>query len=168
MDSFLLPTPPHPRQGHIVVQGTYTELLHSGVDFTSLLKKDEEEEKTGGTGTTESSCRRTLSQNSVRSETSSVVSNEADQLPVFVIIIYWDFALCVRSTVLSYTPLVPSWFVFKFRKIILVGLSQSSLTNVYISWVYFISFLCGYCGGIDVSRQNLFRLCQMRVALRGP
>ncbi|XP_060775099.1 multidrug resistance-associated protein 4 isoform X2 [Neoarius graeffei] len=72
------------KEGHIVVQGTYTELLHSGVDFTSLLKKDEEEEKTGGTGTTESSCRRTLSQNSVRSETSSVVSNEADQLPVFV------------------------------------------------------------------------------------
>ncbi|MCI4375688.1 hypothetical protein PGIGA_G00112330 [Pangasianodon gigas] len=71
------------KEGHIVVQGTYTELLHSGVDFTSLLKKDEEEEQTGGTGTIESSRSRTLSQNSVRSGTSSVVSDkdEVDQLP---------------------------------------------------------------------------------------
>ncbi|KAB5584398.1 hypothetical protein PHYPO_G00107090 [Pangasianodon hypophthalmus] len=68
------------KEGHIVVQGTYTELLHSGVDFTSLLKKDEEEEQTG---TIESSRSRTLSQNSVRSGTSSVVSDkdEVHQLP---------------------------------------------------------------------------------------
>ncbi|MCJ8729846.1 hypothetical protein PDJAM_G00111100 [Pangasius djambal] len=71
------------KEGHIVVQGTYTELLHSGVDFTSLLKKDEEEEQTGGTETIESSRSRTLSQNSVRSGSSSVVSDkdEVDQLP---------------------------------------------------------------------------------------
>ncbi|XP_072539979.1 ATP-binding cassette sub-family C member 4 isoform X2 [Salminus brasiliensis] len=37
------------KEGHIVAQGTYSELLHSGVDFTSLLKKDEEEELSGGT-----------------------------------------------------------------------------------------------------------------------
>lgn len=77
-------------QGHLVVQGTYTELLHSGVDFTSLLKKDEEEEQTGGTGIVESSRNRTLSQNSVRSGTSSVVSDKEDDdhLPVCVLIIY--------------------------------------------------------------------------------
>ncbi|XP_072539980.1 ATP-binding cassette sub-family C member 4 isoform X3 [Salminus brasiliensis] len=69
------------KEGHIVAQGTYSELLHSGVDFTSLLKKDEEEELSGGTVGT---CRtRTLSQNSVRSRTSSLLSDkdEAEQLP---------------------------------------------------------------------------------------
>ncbi|XP_060724517.1 multidrug resistance-associated protein 4 isoform X3 [Tachysurus vachellii] len=71
------------KAGQIVVQGTYTELLHSGVDFTSLLKKDEEEEQTGGIWSIESARSRTLSQNSVRSGTSSVMSSkdEADQLP---------------------------------------------------------------------------------------
>ncbi|XP_017337542.1 multidrug resistance-associated protein 4 isoform X1 [Ictalurus punctatus] len=71
------------KEGHIVVQGTYKELLRSGVDFTSLLKKDEEEDQTLRTGTIESSRSRTLSQNSVHSGTSSVVSDkdEADQLP---------------------------------------------------------------------------------------
>ncbi|KAI5613509.1 multidrug resistance-associated protein 4 [Silurus asotus] len=71
------------KEGQLVVQGTYTELLNSGVDFTSLLKKDEEEEQKGGTGPIESSRNRTLSQNSVRSGTSSVVSSkdDADQLP---------------------------------------------------------------------------------------
>lgn len=77
-------------QGHLVVQGTYTELLRSGVDFTSLLKKDEEEEQTGGTGIMESSRNRTLSQNSVRSGTSSVVSEKEDddKLPVCLSFIY--------------------------------------------------------------------------------
>lgn len=91
--SFALTNTPLPSlQGHIVVQGTYKELLRSGVDFTSLLKKDEEEDQTLRTGTIESSRSRTLSQNSVHSGTSSVVSDkdEADQLPVCVLIIYWD------------------------------------------------------------------------------
>lgn len=75
-----------------MVQGTYTQLLHSGVDFTSLLKKDDEEESTGGTGIMDSSRDRTLSQNSVRSGTSSMVSNKdsADQLAVGVLFVYWD------------------------------------------------------------------------------
>ncbi|KAL6455854.1 hypothetical protein MHYP_G00357050 [Metynnis hypsauchen] len=65
------------KEGHMVAQGTYSELLRSGVDFTSLLKKDEEEE------TVESFRTRTLSQNSVRSRTSSVMSDKDDfeQLP---------------------------------------------------------------------------------------
>lgn len=75
-----------------MVQGTYAELLYSGVDFTSLLKKDEEEEHVGGPGAMEQSRSRTLSQNSVRSGTSSVVSDKdgADQLPVCVSVTYWD------------------------------------------------------------------------------
>lgn len=75
-----------------MVQGTYTELLRSGVDFTSLLKKDEEEDQTGGTGNMDSARSRTLSQNSVCSGTSSVVSDneEADRLPVCILLIFWD------------------------------------------------------------------------------
>ncbi|KAL7891061.1 hypothetical protein AOLI_G00005370 [Acnodon oligacanthus] len=60
------------KEGHMVAQGTYSELLRSGVDFTSLLKKDEEEE------TVESFHTRTLSQNSVRSRTSSMISDKDD------------------------------------------------------------------------------------------
>uniref|UniRef100_A0A671RW06 Multidrug resistance-associated protein 4 n=1 Tax=Sinocyclocheilus anshuiensis TaxID=1608454 RepID=A0A671RW06_9TELE len=63
------------KEGHMVARGTYSELLRSGVDFTSLLKKDEEEE--GEKGEAPRSPRsRTLSQNSVRSHSSSVLSAE--------------------------------------------------------------------------------------------
>uniref|UniRef100_A0A672S3V6 Cystic fibrosis transmembrane conductance regulator n=1 Tax=Sinocyclocheilus grahami TaxID=75366 RepID=A0A672S3V6_SINGR len=63
------------KEGHMVARGTYSELLRSGVDFTSLLKKDEEEE--GEKGEAARSPRsRTLSQNSVRSHSSSVLSAE--------------------------------------------------------------------------------------------
>uniref|UniRef100_A0A671RXU6 Multidrug resistance-associated protein 4 n=1 Tax=Sinocyclocheilus anshuiensis TaxID=1608454 RepID=A0A671RXU6_9TELE len=62
------------KEGHMVARGTYSELLRSGVDFTSLLKKDEEEE--GEKGEAPRSPRsRTLSQNSVRSHSSSVLLN---------------------------------------------------------------------------------------------
>lgn len=67
----------------MVASGTYSELQQSGVDFTSLLKKDEEEE--GEKGDAPRSPRiRTLSQNSSHSLTSSVLSvkDESDQLPV--------------------------------------------------------------------------------------
>ncbi|XP_016117735.1 multidrug resistance-associated protein 4-like [Sinocyclocheilus grahami] len=70
------------KEGHMVARGTYSELQRSGVDFTSLLKKDEEEE--GEKGEAPRSPRsRTLSQNSVRSHSSSVLSvkDESDQLP---------------------------------------------------------------------------------------
>ncbi|XP_051562502.1 multidrug resistance-associated protein 4 [Myxocyprinus asiaticus] len=72
------------KEGHMVAHGTYSELLRSGVDFTSLLKKDEEEEAVSDKGEAPRSPRsRTLSQNSVRSHTSSVLSvkDESDQLP---------------------------------------------------------------------------------------
>ncbi|XP_066522703.1 multidrug resistance-associated protein 4 isoform X2 [Hoplias malabaricus] len=68
------------KEGHMVAHGTYSELLHSGVDFTSLLKKDEDEEQTGLV--LESSRTRTLSQNSVRSRTSSVLSDKDDSEPL--------------------------------------------------------------------------------------
>lgn len=32
------------KEGHVVAQGTYTELVNSGLDFTSLLKREEEED----------------------------------------------------------------------------------------------------------------------------
>ncbi|XP_056156902.1 ATP-binding cassette sub-family C member 4-like [Lampris incognitus] len=69
------------KEGHMVAQGTYSELQSSGLDFTSLLKKDEEEEQQIQHEV--SSRSRTLSQNSVLSHTSSVhsVKDGADQLP---------------------------------------------------------------------------------------
>ncbi|XP_051568184.1 ATP-binding cassette sub-family C member 4-like [Myxocyprinus asiaticus] len=71
------------KEGHMVAHGTYSELLLSGVDFTSLLKKDEEEVAVGDKGEAPRSPRsRTLSQNSVCSHSSSVLSvkDESDQL----------------------------------------------------------------------------------------
>lgn len=69
----------------MVAKGTYTELRQSGVDFTTLLNKEEEEEQQQqpplpADVPTRS---RTLSQNSVLSQTSSVHSvKDGDQLPV--------------------------------------------------------------------------------------
>ncbi|XP_077055732.1 ATP-binding cassette sub-family C member 4 [Siphateles boraxobius] len=73
------------KEGHMVASGTYSELQQSGVDFTSLLKKDEEEEGGSEKGEAPRSPRiRTLSQNSSRSQTSSHLSvkDESDQLPM--------------------------------------------------------------------------------------
>uniref|UniRef100_A0A8C2B3A7 Cystic fibrosis transmembrane conductance regulator n=1 Tax=Cyprinus carpio TaxID=7962 RepID=A0A8C2B3A7_CYPCA len=63
------------KEGHMVARGTYSELQRSGVDFTSLLKKDEEEECEKGEAP-RSPRSRTLSQNSIRSHSSSVLSAE--------------------------------------------------------------------------------------------
>ncbi|XP_046887532.1 ATP-binding cassette sub-family C member 4-like [Hypomesus transpacificus] len=63
------------KEGHMVARGTYNELQSSGLDFTSLLKKDEEEEEQPRTETSsQSPRRRALSQNSLRSQTSSLHS----------------------------------------------------------------------------------------------
>lgn len=65
----------------MVAKGTYTELQQSGLDFTSLLKKEEEEQQQPHQDTPTRT--RTLSQNSVLSQTSSVQSiKDEDQLPV--------------------------------------------------------------------------------------
>ncbi|XP_056287089.1 ATP-binding cassette sub-family C member 4-like isoform X2 [Pseudoliparis swirei] len=64
------------KEGHMVAKGKYAELQRSGVDFTSLLK--EEEEPPGDVLMRT----RTLSENSVRSHTSSLHSvKDGDQLP---------------------------------------------------------------------------------------
>uniref|UniRef100_A0AAX7SQL5 Cystic fibrosis transmembrane conductance regulator n=1 Tax=Astatotilapia calliptera TaxID=8154 RepID=A0AAX7SQL5_ASTCA len=69
------------KEGHMVAKGTYTELQQSGLDFTSLLKKEEEEQQQPHHDTPTRT--RTLSQNSVLSQTSSVQSiKDEDQLPV--------------------------------------------------------------------------------------
>uniref|UniRef100_A0A7N8XKF2 ATP-binding cassette, sub-family C (CFTR/MRP), member 4 n=1 Tax=Mastacembelus armatus TaxID=205130 RepID=A0A7N8XKF2_9TELE len=68
------------KEGHMVAKGTYTELQRSGVDFTSLLKEDEEQQQQPPHDTLTRS--RTMSQNSVLSQTSSVQSvKDGDQLP---------------------------------------------------------------------------------------
>ncbi|XP_061082797.1 multidrug resistance-associated protein 4 [Conger conger] len=66
------------KEGHMVARGSYSELQRSGLDFTSLLKHEEEEEVQG----VEPRCR-TLSQTSMRSQSSSLLSvkDGADQLP---------------------------------------------------------------------------------------
>ncbi|XP_064826807.1 ATP-binding cassette sub-family C member 4-like isoform X3 [Oncorhynchus masou masou] len=69
------------KEGHVVARGTYSELQHSGVDFTSLLKRDEEEEPQ--TNNNHSVVKHAFSQNSISSHTSSMhsVKDGADQLP---------------------------------------------------------------------------------------
>lgn len=70
-------------QGHMVAKGTYEELQQSGVDFTSLLKEEEEEEQLQQPPSEGHARSRTLSENSVRSQTSSVHSvKDGDNLPV--------------------------------------------------------------------------------------
>uniref|UniRef100_A0A4W5MYN9 Multidrug resistance-associated protein 4 n=1 Tax=Hucho hucho TaxID=62062 RepID=A0A4W5MYN9_9TELE len=60
------------KEGHMVARGTYSELQHSGVDFTSLLKRDEEEEPQ--TNNNHSVVKHAFSQNSISSR-NSVVSH---------------------------------------------------------------------------------------------
>nr|XP_046179705.1 ATP-binding cassette sub-family C member 4-like [Oncorhynchus gorbuscha] len=72
------------KEGHMVARGTYSELQRSGVDFTSLLKREEEGPQVPGPETESRSPRsRTLSQNSVVSHTSSIrsVKDGTEQLP---------------------------------------------------------------------------------------
>ncbi|CAL9690131.1 unnamed protein product [Knipowitschia caucasica] len=60
------------KEGHMVAQGTFSELQHSGVDFTSLLKDEEEDERqtiTPSSGMV-SHCSRTLSNCSTSSMSS--------------------------------------------------------------------------------------------------
>ncbi len=79
----------------MVAKGTYTELQQSGVDFTSLLKKEEEEEQQQQQQPPQDDLirSRTLSQNSVLSQTSSVHSvKDGDHLPVCT-----SFPRCVAS-----------------------------------------------------------------------
>ncbi|KAM6893784.1 ATP-binding cassette sub-family C member 4 [Xenentodon cancila] len=70
------------KEGHMVAKGTYTELQRSGVDFTSLLKKEEEEEVQLQPPPDTPTRSRTLSQTSALSHTSSVQSvKDGDHLP---------------------------------------------------------------------------------------
>ncbi|XP_063068367.1 multidrug resistance-associated protein 4 isoform X2 [Engraulis encrasicolus] len=72
------------KEGQMVAKGTFMELQTSGVDFTTLLKTEEEEvtssslDLTQGSSTLKSARSRTLSQNSVRSQASSVQSSVQD------------------------------------------------------------------------------------------
>ncbi|KAJ7402776.1 hypothetical protein BTVI_83468 [Pitangus sulphuratus] len=66
------------KKGKMVGKGTYAEFLRSGIDFASLLKKDEEIEPPSvpGTPSLKSSRNRTFSESSVWSQDSSVHSQK--------------------------------------------------------------------------------------------
>uniref|UniRef100_A0A8C8HBE8 Multidrug resistance-associated protein 4 n=1 Tax=Oncorhynchus tshawytscha TaxID=74940 RepID=A0A8C8HBE8_ONCTS len=64
------------KEGHVVGRGTYSELQHSGVDFTSLLKRDEEEPQTNNN---HSVVKHAFSQNSI-SSWNSVVSHTSSMV----------------------------------------------------------------------------------------
>jgi len=71
----------------MVGKGTYSEFLRSGIDFASLLKKDEEVEQLSvpGTPNLKSARSRTFSESSVWSQDSSVPSQKdgaVEQPPV--------------------------------------------------------------------------------------
>ncbi|XP_034032269.1 multidrug resistance-associated protein 4-like isoform X2 [Thalassophryne amazonica] len=68
------------KEGRMVAKGTYTELQHSGVDFISLLKKDEDQEQQQPPQEILARTR-TLSQNSVISQTSLTECRDGDLLP---------------------------------------------------------------------------------------
>nr|XP_025975233.1 multidrug resistance-associated protein 4 isoform X3 [Dromaius novaehollandiae] len=66
------------KDGKMVGKGTYSEFLRSGIDFASLLKKDEEGEQPSvpGTPNPKTSRNRTFSESSVWSQDSSVHSQK--------------------------------------------------------------------------------------------
>ncbi|XP_010140951.1 PREDICTED: multidrug resistance-associated protein 4-like, partial [Buceros rhinoceros silvestris] len=66
------------KEGKMVGKGTYSEFLRSGIDFASLLKKDEEVEQPSvpGTPNLKSARNRTFSESSVWSQDSSVHSQK--------------------------------------------------------------------------------------------
>ncbi|XP_041940167.1 ATP-binding cassette sub-family C member 4-like isoform X1 [Alosa sapidissima] len=66
------------KEGHMVARGTFSELVNSGLDFTTLLKREEEDEPQSPDPTHEtlgpSLANRTLSQSSMPSHCSSMLS----------------------------------------------------------------------------------------------
>lgn len=69
----------------MVAKGTYEELQQSGLDFTSLLKTEEEDEQQQQPPSEGHARSRTFSENSVRSQASSVHSvKDGDNLPVSI------------------------------------------------------------------------------------
>ena len=68
----------------MVARGTYSELQGSGVDFTSLLKEDEDEEQDRATPGGLSRSPHTLAQSSMLSHTSALQSimEGTDHLPL--------------------------------------------------------------------------------------
>ncbi|XP_038673881.1 multidrug resistance-associated protein 4 [Scyliorhinus canicula] len=64
------------KEGRVVEKGNFKQLLNSGVDFSSLLKRDEEDEQTDSHSATKVTKERTLSQTSVLSLGSSTQSHK--------------------------------------------------------------------------------------------
>lgn len=76
MHVFLRPSSPlcchryRRRQGHMVTRGTYSELQGSGLDFTSLLKEDEDAPEEENQEAPAARCARALSDHSMSSMSS--------------------------------------------------------------------------------------------------
>ncbi|XP_072433975.1 ATP-binding cassette sub-family C member 4 isoform X2 [Chiloscyllium punctatum] len=64
------------REGQMVVKGNFKQLLNSGIDFSCLLKRDEEDEQTDSHTATKITKERTLSQTSNLSLSSSTQSHK--------------------------------------------------------------------------------------------
>ncbi|XP_043548623.1 multidrug resistance-associated protein 4 [Chiloscyllium plagiosum] len=64
------------REGQMVVKGNFKQLLNSGIDFSCLLKQDEEDEQTDSHAATKITKERTLSQTSNLSLSSSTQSHK--------------------------------------------------------------------------------------------
>uniref|UniRef100_A0A8C9SPU2 Multidrug resistance-associated protein 4 n=1 Tax=Scleropages formosus TaxID=113540 RepID=A0A8C9SPU2_SCLFO len=117
------------KEGQAVAQGTYTELQRSGLDFTLLLKKEEEDEAPEPAPGVP--CRvsrsRTLSQTSVQSHASSVHSAKdgADQLPVGQVT-----CIILLSCALPVEQAMPSeWLCFPFPELVFFLLFFNVLVN---------------------------------------
>uniref|UniRef100_A0A4W6DND0 Multidrug resistance-associated protein 4 n=1 Tax=Lates calcarifer TaxID=8187 RepID=A0A4W6DND0_LATCA len=115
-------------QGHMVAKGTYMELQRSGVDFTSLLKKEEEEEQQLPPSDVPTRSR-TLSQNSVLSQSSSVQSvKDGDQLPVGTLSLLFSFSFSLHYyqyaveslKLIFFTGLTAAVIVFGFMRNLLL------------------------------------------------
>uniref|UniRef100_A0A8C7MYR0 Multidrug resistance-associated protein 4 n=1 Tax=Oncorhynchus kisutch TaxID=8019 RepID=A0A8C7MYR0_ONCKI len=127
------------KEGHMVARGTFTELQGSGLDFTSLLKKDEEDEEEGkgepAPGTLTGSPH-TLSQSSMPSLSSSMhsVMEGVDQPEV------GNSLTCLeRGKVLMYSPDVFVSFCTLFC--LCIGLTGATIVFGFLRSLVFFNVL---------------------------
>uniref|UniRef100_A0A674F439 Multidrug resistance-associated protein 4 n=1 Tax=Salmo trutta TaxID=8032 RepID=A0A674F439_SALTR len=126
------------KEGHMVARGTFTELQGSGLDFTSLLKKDEEDEVEGKGGTepapgTLTGSPHTLSQSSMPSLSSSSMHSviEGVDQP--------ELTYLERGKVLMYSPDVFVSFCTLFC--LCVGLTGATIIFGFLRSLVFFNVL---------------------------
>uniref|UniRef100_A0A8C7JLX7 ATP binding cassette subfamily C member 4 (PEL blood group) n=1 Tax=Oncorhynchus kisutch TaxID=8019 RepID=A0A8C7JLX7_ONCKI len=139
------------KEGHMVARGTFTELQGSGLDFTSLLKKDEEDEEEGkgepAPGTLTGSPH-TLSQSSMPSLSSSMhsVMEGVDQPEVGNSVVtpslhtFLEQLTCLeRGKVLMYSPDVFVSFCTLFC--LCIGLTGATIVFGFLRSLVFFNVL---------------------------